>query len=207
MRYPIPGTELHRYEEIIKHSRFITSIGHAPNADATRRFIDSCRAEFSDATHNCFAFIAAAPADTAGAGSSDDGEPRGTAGRPMLNVLTGSGIGEIVAVVTRYFGGIKLGTGGLVRAYSGVLSTALESLPQRWHVDVKSVRIIVGHPLVTTITRLIKEFEGTIISTDYGLDAEFVITIPQENVKRFVMTITDITHGDCLLDFPEPTSQ
>ncbi|WP_245587871.1 IMPACT family protein [Desulfovibrio inopinatus] len=191
---------MQRSEEVIKQSRFIVSIEHAPGPGAAKAFIERCRMEFPDASHNCFAFLAASPADTTLAGSSDDGEPRGTAGRPMLNVLTGSGLGEIVAVVTRYFGGIKLGTGGLVRAYSGALANGLAILPQRWHVDVQAVRILFGHHFVTPITRLVDEFEGTIAVTEYGMDAEFIVHIPLEYVERFTASVKDITHGDCFLE-------
>ncbi|MEH6457607.1 MAG: YigZ family protein, partial [Cocleimonas sp.] len=116
--YKIPAKQ-HRHETIIKRSRFITTIAHASSADEANAFIASIKKEFPDASHNCWAYVAGPAADSAKIGMSDDGEPHGTAGKPMLNVLLHSDIGEIVAVVTRYFGGTKLGPGGLVKAYSG----------------------------------------------------------------------------------------
>ncbi len=99
-RYPVPARRI-RVEEIISRSRFVATMGPAPTAEAARGFIADVRAEFADATHNCYAFVAGPPGSTAQVGMSDDGEPGGTAGRPMLAVLLGSGIGDVVAVVTR----------------------------------------------------------------------------------------------------------
>ena len=115
--YKIPAT-LHRTEEKIKRSRFIATVAHASTEKDVKTFISMIKKEFPDATHNCWAYVAGPPGDTARVGMSDDGEPHGTAGKPILTVLLHSEIGEIVAVVTRYFGGTKLGKGGLVRAYS-----------------------------------------------------------------------------------------
>ena len=125
--YKIPANQ-YRHEEIIKRSRFITTLAHASSANEANTFVASIKKEFPDASHNCWAYVAGAPGDTARIGMSDDGEPHGTAGKPMLNVLLHSDIGEIVAVVTRYFGGTKLGSGGLVKAYSGSVKNSLEGL-------------------------------------------------------------------------------
>ena len=107
----VPASRV-RASEIIKRSRFIATVERASSVEEARVFIDKIKKEFPDANHNCWAYEAGAPGSLVSVGMSDDGEPRSTAGKPMLNVLINSGIGEIVAVVTRYFGGIKLGTGG-----------------------------------------------------------------------------------------------
>ena len=130
--YPVPDLALgqfHRVEQTIKRSRFICTAAHVTSPEEAKAFIDQIREEFSDARHNCWAFAAGAPGATAQVGMSDDGEPHGTAGRPMLTVLLHCGVGEIAVVVTRYFGGILLGTGGLIRAYQGTVKFALETLP------------------------------------------------------------------------------
>ncbi|MGH7443771.1 MAG: IMPACT family protein, partial [Longimicrobiales bacterium] len=132
--YPVPDGR-HRAEQSIERSRFIATIAHTPTADAARALIDAVRAEFPDATHNCWAFVAGPPGTTTHIGLSDAGEPHGTAGRPMLDVLLHSGVGEVGAVVTRYFGGVKLGKGGLVRAYGGAVQHTLASLPTRLRID------------------------------------------------------------------------
>lgn len=132
-----------RNEIVIQRSRFITSLGHTPSEYAARQFITSVRKEFPDATHNCSAFVIK-PAEANEIGhSNDDGEPSGTAGMPMLEVLRRNNVVNITAVVTRYFGGTLLGAGGLVRAYSTSVSEALEKIPlvrlerwQRWRVEL-----------------------------------------------------------------------
>src|SRR5690349_11838554 len=127
-RYLIPaGT--HRTEEEINRSRFVTTFGYTPTVEAARAFIETVSNEFGDASHNCWAYVVGPPGSTGQIGMSDDGEPHGTAGRPMLTVLLHSGVGDICAVVTRYFGGTLLGTGGLVKAYSGGVQLALVDLP------------------------------------------------------------------------------
>jgi len=123
-----------RTELEIKRSRFITTIGSVESKDAAKAFITSIRTEFPDANHHCWATVAGAPNDVHQQDQSDDGEPKGTAGKPMLNVLQHSGLGNTVVVVTRYFGGIKLGAGGLVRAYTRAVSEALKTL------DTETVR-------------------------------------------------------------------
>ena len=115
----LPSGGFFREEETVKRSRFIVTVGRAASPEAAHAFIERIREEHSQATHNCWAFNAGEPGSTAQVGASDDGEPKGTAGRPMLTAVLHSGIGEVVVVVTRYFGGILLGTGGLVRAYQG----------------------------------------------------------------------------------------
>ena len=126
--------DLHRCEEIVRRSRFIVSLAHTPTPEAAKSFIERIKQEFPDATHNCWAYAAGAPGQTSKVGYSDDGEPHGTAGRPMLTMLLHGGVGELSAVVPRYFGGIKLGTGGLVRAYQGMVKLGLETLPTREHM-------------------------------------------------------------------------
>jgi uncharacterized YigZ family protein len=110
----------------IRRSRFITWLARAGDEATARAFVDEARRAFPDARHHCSAFVVRVPGANLVERSSDDGEPAGTAGMPMLEVLRGSGLVDVVAVVVRYFGGIKLGTGGLVRAYSDAVRSALE---------------------------------------------------------------------------------
>ena len=127
-RFPIPAADAaapFQTEIIIRRSRFLTHCAHTPGMEAARAFVEQIRTKHADATHNCWAFVAGAPGHSGQVGFSDDGEPHGTAGRPMLQVLLHCGVGEITMVVTRWFGGVKLGTGGLVRAYTESASAAL----------------------------------------------------------------------------------
>ena len=112
--YPIPVGPVEVSEEI-KKSRFITFIAHTPTVPAAKAWIDDIRAQHPGARHHCWAFVAGAPQDSQVYGFSDDGEPSGTAGKPMLAQLMGAGLGEVAAVVVRYYGGVLLGTGGLVK--------------------------------------------------------------------------------------------
>ncbi len=125
--YPAPKiTQLFELE--IKRSRFITSVARVEDKPAAKEFIATVRAKYPDANHHCWAIVAGRPNDSYQHDQSDDGEPKGTAGKPMLNVLTHSGLGNTAVVVSRYFGGIKLGAGGLVRAYTQAVSEALAEL-------------------------------------------------------------------------------
>lgn len=125
--FPVPASQ-QRFELDIKRSRFITTVDYVEDRSASKHLIASVRQRYPDANHHCWAMLAGAPDDLFGQDQSDDGEPKGTAGKPMLNVLQHSGLGHVVVVVTRYFGGIKLGAGGLVRAYSQSVSEALAQL-------------------------------------------------------------------------------
>lgn len=129
-RYPTPSNN-QRFELQIKRSRFITSVGNVADKGAARLFIAALRTEFPDASHHCWAMVAGRPDDIYQHDQSDDGEPKGTAGKPMLNVLQHAGFGNTVVVVSRYFGGIKLGAGGLVRAYTQAVSEALTNTQTR----------------------------------------------------------------------------
>ncbi|WP_438764184.1 IMPACT family protein [Kushneria sp. TE3] len=137
MRYSIPRLEpagFHEKSLEVQKSRFIARVTHAATPEQAQQLIEQARLDHPDASHHCSAFIAGAPGEQNAIGFSDDGEPGGTAGRPMYQVLEGSGLGQIGAVIIRYFGGTKLGTGGLVRAYSKALLQALESLPTQEYV-------------------------------------------------------------------------
>src|SRR5215217_5406636 len=134
MRYLIPA-ERHRTHEEIERSKFVTTVAPAPTIDDAQAFLAAMRAEFPDATHNCWAYVVGPPGSTTRIGMSDDGEPHGTAGRPMLTMLLHGGLGDVAAVVTRYYGGTKLGTGGLVRAYGGAVQEALLGLPRAERVE------------------------------------------------------------------------
>ncbi|CAN5737204.1 hypothetical protein BH23GEM9_BH23GEM9_31920 [soil metagenome] len=192
--YPVPGAA-HRAEQVIDRSRFVTSIGRAADVDAARTFIDGVRAEFPDATHSCWAYVAGPPGSTAFIGLSDAGEPHGTAGRPMLDVLLHSGIGEIVVVVTRYFGGVRLGKGGLVRAYGGSVRQALESLPTVQQIERVVLSIEVGYGEVDSLRRLLQEVSAETIGESYGERVRYVAAVPAAAEERVRREVADRTAG------------
>ncbi len=192
--FPVPA-RIHRVEETIQRSRFITTVAHAPDAEAAHSFVQRIRDEFPDATHHCWAFVAGAPGSTTSVGMSDDGEPHGTAGRPMLTVLLHSGIGEIVAVCTRYFGGTKLGTGGLSRAYSGGVKSALETLPVEELVARAHLAVQVGYPHVDGLQRLLEEVDGLLEHETYGADVRYEVRVPELRLAGFQRALADLTGG------------
>lgn len=190
-----PETTIFRMEREIKRSRFITSLGRAGDRRQAKVFIDYIRAEFPNATHNCWAYAAGKPGDSAEIGQSDDGEPHGTAGRPMLNQLLHGQVGEIVAVVTRYFGGVKLGTGGLVRAYQGCVAEALEALPVVEKVIPVMLRVTLEYSRVNPLYRILTDFEARIIEEFFSDLAEFVIELPQDKAEAFRAALAQATDG------------
>ena len=194
-----PPGGLFRQEENIRRSRFIVSLAHTPGTEAARAFVDRIKAEFPDATHNCWAFAAGAPGATAQVGYSDDGEPHGTAGRPMLTVLLHGGVGEICAVVTRYFGGVKLGTGGLVRAYQGMVQLGLDSLPTTLFQVPARLEVVLDYSRITLFQRLLPEFAAQVEQEDFAADATFRLILPENTVETFSARLTDLTEGTVLI--------
>ena len=192
--FPVPS-RIHRVEETIQRSRFITTVAHAPDAEAAHSFVQRIRDEFPDATHHCWAFVAGAPGSTTSVGMSDDGEPHGTAGRPMLTVLLHSGVGEIVAVCTRYYGGTKLGTGGLSRAYAGGVKAALEALPVEELVARARLAVQVGYPHVDGLQRLLEEMDGLLEHETYGADVRYEVRVPELRLAGFERALADLTGG------------
>lgn len=205
-RYPIPA-ERHRVEEEILRSRFITTVGHAPDVEAARAFIAEVSQEFADASHNCWAYVIGAPGSTAQVGMSDDGEPHGTAGRPMLTVLLHSGIGDIVVVVTRYFGGTLLGKGGLVKAYSGGVQFALQSLPVIEKIPKVIVSVIIEYSVVTPFQRMCPTYEIAVLQEEYGVDVTYQLSLPQENLEPFQRELEELTSGQAVLEVLNSTTK
>lgn len=193
-RYPIPAAE-HRVEEEIKRSQFITTLVPALTVAEAQAFITRMRGEFPDATHNCWAYLVGPPGSSARVGMSDDGEPHGTAGKPMLNVLTHSGVGDVAAVVTRYYGGTKLGKGGLARAYGGGVQLALETLETEEKVTRVKLSALIPYSDVNAVRRLMDNVAAEIYEERYEADATFVVGVPEEEVTRFRAELDDLTRG------------
>jgi uncharacterized YigZ family protein len=193
-RYLIPARP-HRVEEVILRSRFITALAHAPDPESAKAFLATMQEEFPDATHHCWAFVAGPPGTTASIGLSDDGEPHGTAGRPMLNTLLHSEVGEIVAVCVRYYGGTKLGTGGLSRAYAGGVKLALGSLPTLEKVERATLEITVDYEAVNALKRILAEEEALTLEEDYGARVHFRVAVPTERARPLADAVTGMTRG------------
>ncbi len=198
-RYPIPaGT--HRAEEEIKRSRFISTVTYAPTVEEAKAFVEEIRTEFADASHSCWAYLVGRPGSSGQVGMSDDGEPHGTAGRPMLGVLVHSGVGDIAAVVTRYFGGTKLGKGGLVRAYTGGVQAALGTLPLKEHIVYARATVVVAYPHAGAVRRLLPEFEVETEQETFAADVELRLRLPCERLAELELALNEVTNGQVLVE-------
>ncbi len=195
--------EIHREEDVVRRSRFIVSIARVSSTEEAKAFIERIRAEHPTATHNCWAFNAGAPEDTAQVGASDDGEPQGTAGRPMLTVLLHSGVGEIAAVVTRYFGGTLLGTGGLVRAYQGSVKQGLDSLPVVLREDMQRFVVSIEPHQVSDFQHFLADAKGRVLTSDFRFDATFEVEVPKPHAQTFADRMMEVTAGEALIDWIE----
>jgi uncharacterized YigZ family protein len=153
------------------------------------------RGELPDATHHCWAFVAGPPGSTRSVGMSDDGEPGGTAGRPMLAALLHGGVGEIVAVCSRWYGGTKLGTGGLQRAYAGGVKLALESLPTEEKIRRVSVNVRVEYAAVDGLQRLLDDVEAIAEEEHYGADVRYRVALPVSRIAELEAGVARLTAG------------
>ena len=178
--YYVPATTLTDIQEI-KGSKFITTVSRAGDKKMAKEFLASISLHYKDATHNCYAFVAGNPYSTTDIGFGDDGEVPGTAGKPMLSVLQHKKIGEIVVVVTRYFGGIKLGTGGLVRAYTSSVQEALDKVPLEKYQPLITLTISCEYQYENTVRQVLNRFDIRVQETGYDGQVNITIQI-NENV-------------------------
>ncbi len=169
----------------VKRSKFLAYISPTQGVKQAKAFINQIRALHPDASHNCWAYVANRPENTVEIGYSDDGEPSGCAGRPMLNVLQGSGIGEITVVVARYFGGTKLGTGGMARAYGGAVSAVLAEAQTAIKVVTMELNFCCDYQWSNLIEQLLLKFDGQLIEANYGIDINYRIAIDVRTAADF----------------------
>lgn len=186
--YLIPA-QAASFEEEIKKSVFITYLAHTPSIEAAKAFVENTKARHADARHNCWGFVAGRPEDSMKWGFSDDGEPSGTAGKPILAQLSGSGVGEITAVVTRYSGGIKLGTGGLVKAYGGGVQQALKLLQTIEKKITTELLLELDYGFMPIAQALLPQFGAQEVSADYSESVKMVVEIEVRQVADFTQTI------------------
>lgn len=198
--YLVPARTV-RVEQVIKKSRFIAVIGRAENRTKANLFIQNEREAYPDARHHCWAYIAGNPRTSIDIGMSDDGEPQGTAGKPILNVLQQSSIGEIVAVVIRYFGGVKLGTGGLFRAYSGTVQLALKAMATTEHATSKKACIVLPYALENEIRHLLEQHHIVISDKIYAETVTYHIEVPEKLTDLLSQQVADLTRGEIAVDW------
>ena len=191
--YPIPASES-EVEVHVKNSRFIGTARAAATVDEARACIASVRARFADASHHCYAFAAGYGA-TVTHGMSDDGEPAGTAGKPMLAVVQGCGLGDVVVVATRYFGGTKLGTGGLVKAYTETAQAAIAAVERVDKVEMVGVVVTLAYDAYEVCKRQIEALGAMVEAEDFGAHVQIVLRLDVERYDEMRTTLIEMTSG------------
>jgi uncharacterized YigZ family protein len=197
-RYRVPTGEA-QSELVAKNSAFIGTAGPAPTVEAAQAFIAAVRARYANANHNAWAYRLF-DGGQALFGSSDDGEPGGTAGRPILAVLEGSGLNQVAAVVTRYFGGTLLGTGGLVRAYGGAAREALAVLPTRELALHAIAHLRVDYGLHGNLRYLLPRQGVLIEDEEFADQVTLHLAIPHEQVPELARLLRELSNGALNLD-------
>lgn len=182
-------------EFIEKNSRFIASAAPAFTVEQAQTFIHHIGEKYPDATHHVPVFLIGHGASVI-EHCSDDGEPSGTAGKPALAVLRGSGLGDIVVVITRYFGGTKLGTGGLVRAYSDSMRKVLAEMPRAKKLATTTLLFVVPYSLFERAQIVIANFDGFCIEKNFAADVTISVRLPNQHLDDFKDRMTALTQGD-----------
>lgn len=189
--YLVPLTEIRR-EQTVVNSRFIATLAPAFSIDEARAFIKRIRAEFADATHNIPAYIIGG-GNTVTEYFSDDGEPSGTAGKPALTVLRGSGLGDAVLVITRYFGGTLLGTGGLVKAYTESAQMVVHAVERGERVPVHVAMAAIPYYLLERVRLLVAKNRGKVVGEEYAGDVTITLQFPVEAFEAFQSALRDVS--------------
>ena len=189
----IPAAET-RVETRAGNSRFITTIGPVFSVEEAKALIGRVRAEFADASHNVPAYVIG-HGQTTIAHCHDDGAPSGTAGRPALAVLQGSGLGDLALVITRYFGGTKLGTGGLVRAYGDAARAALAAVPRAEKVATVTAMAEVTYPLLERASLLIEAHGGVTMEETFAAEITLTARFRREQYPAFADALRELSHG------------
>ena len=177
------------------NSRFITNAAPAFSVDEARDFINSIEEKYPDASHHVPVYLIGHGASQL-AHCSDDGEPSGTAGRPALAVLMGSGMGDIALVITRYFGGTKLGTGGLVRAYSDSVRLLLEKLPRARKLSTTTIMFVIPYALFDQTQLIIHNHMGLVLDESFGADVTLTVRLANEHLESFQTKLVTLTRGE-----------
>lgn len=198
--YLIPS-ENWQLEEEIKHSRFISFIFHCDSIDKLKLALTDIKRDYPGASHYCYAFIAGAPTDMVLIGSSDDGEPAGSAGRPMLAVLQGANIGEVAAVVVRYYGGTKLGVGGLVRAYTSGLRQGLTKVATQLKQLRYPARLQCDYSQLREIEHLLQQVDAVVINKQFAEAVVIEFEIGKHQRAKFSELLTTLSQGSLRAEF------
>ncbi|PCI71629.1 MAG: YigZ family protein [Gammaproteobacteria bacterium] len=193
--YNVPSSAI-EVEEILKGSQFITRVQNVSTSKDAKAFIKALKTSFPEASHHCWAYIVGNPNSTTLIGCSDDGEPSGTAGKPMLHVLKHAMIGDIVIVITRYFGGTKLGTGGLARAYGGGVKRALEKLTTEEKIHYTKLAFYLDYSQQKDFEHLLETYQSDNLVVNYSSKLEVSIELANSETAEFKQALINLCKGD-----------
>lgn len=191
--YTIPLTEIRREHEVMK-SRFIATLAPAFSIDEARTFMSRIRKEFSDASHNVPVYVIGG-GNTVTEYFSDDGEPSGTSGKPALTVLRNSGLGDAVLVITRYFGGTLLGTGGLVKAYTEAAQSVIHAVERGRRIPVHVAMAAIPYNFLERLRLLVSKNHGKVMGEDFAGDITLTLQFPVTDYEAFQADLRELSAG------------
>ncbi len=187
------------HETIVNRSRFICYLSPCTSIEEAKAQVKQRQQEHPQASHHCYAFLTKAADNSLGYGYSDDGEPSGTAGKPMLAVIQGGGIGQVCAVVVRYFGGTKLGTGGLQRAYGDSVRQALVFLQSKTKIAMAAKTLACQYSQVDDVLHIISQVEGQVIEQEYLQQVRFRLLLPMAKLDFVEDKLQTLSAGELTL--------
>lgn len=191
--YSVPLTEMRR-EHVVVNSRFVATLAPVFSVEGAREFITRIKKEFADASHNVPAYIIGG-GNTVTEYFSDDGEPSGTAGKPALAVLRGSGLGDVAVVVTRYFGGTLLGTGGLVKAYTESTQMVVNVVERGQRLPVHVAMVAIPYNLLERVRLLVRPDRGEILDEEFAGDVTMTMQFSVDSLAAFQDELRDLSGG------------
>jgi uncharacterized YigZ family protein len=195
--YSIPQG-LTQAEIEIKKSRFIGLAKHIRSREEGMTWLAEIKALYPDARHHCWAYLLGNPTCATNAGMGDDGEPSGTAGKPILNVLQHKGIGDIMLIVVRYFGGIKLGAGGLTRAYGQAAQAVMSELAVQAFIPMQSLLITCDYAQEQQIRHWVDKRSGEILSVDYNSPLQIQAQLPAHEIEAMMAQLQQLEQVSCV---------
>ena len=193
--------EIFTAEYEIKKSVFLSHVKHVETEEAAREFLAETKKKYFDATHNCSAWILGENGDKQK--SNDDGEPGGTAGNPILDAIKKNELTNIAVIVTRYFGGIKLGAGGLIRAYSHTAARGIDNSKIVQMTTFKKVAVTVEYPFLAQVENFLRNKNIRVENSDYAADVTINLLIEPANVENFLAYLTELTAANFLSEVLE----
>ncbi len=192
----ISDGEIFTAEYEIKKSIFLSHVKHVETEESAREFVAEIKKKYFDATHNCSAWILGENGDKQK--SNDDGEPGGTAGNPILDAIKKNELTNIAVVVTRYFGGIKLGAGGLIRAYSHTAALGISNSKIVQMTTFKKISVTIEYPFLAQVENFLRNKKIRVENSEYAADVTINILLEPENVKDFLADLTELTAANFL---------